>query len=402
MCIKRVDIKETPCPQAGYVRNAKGVCVDVDECASGTAKCGDNQYCINTDGYYACFRSCPYGYKAVGKTCLDIDECAISNPCQKNYKCVNMKGYYRCQLISCDSGFELKGDRCVDIDECSRGLHNCGAKYTCKNNNGGFRCQLSACIRGFRLSNGQCLDINECVETPSICGRGTCYNTYGAFSCNCFAGFQFKSETSKCEDIDECKRSPGICEAGCMNTVGSYKCSCPAGYRSFGNNCEDIDECAVSKNRCPANHVCVNEFGSFTCINATCPNQYYIQRSPYECRLYCPGNHGACSDLVIRSIKWRTQKFRKAVDPRGFTFQYSLRVSTYLKVQINFSLVSGNENGEFFLQRLNENTVDLINIKKLVGPKKYTLRLDTDVMFKGKVSSKFVYFIYLSLSKYNF
>ena len=69
---------------------------------------------------------------------------------------------------------------------------------------------------------------------------------------------------------------------------------------------------------------------------------------------------------------------------------------------ILFVAISGNENRDFFLQRRDEHSVDVINIRKLIGPKRYTLRLDADVLYQGKVTNKFVYFIYIFVSKYSF
>lgn len=37
---------------------------DVNECTDGTAKCGENSFCQNTDGSYTC--SCNQGFTGVG------------------------------------------------------------------------------------------------------------------------------------------------------------------------------------------------------------------------------------------------------------------------------------------------------------------------------------------------
>eukprot|EP00794_Sanderia_malayensis_P007131 gene7130-7936_t len=387
ICVEDPISKEKPCKKSGFIRK-NGVCVDEDECETGSANCGD-KYCINAVGYYACFDVCPFGYQAQGKICKDVDECASQgNLCGHNYKCVNTIGYYACKLASCQKGYVLKNDKCEDIDECALGTHDCGKNYKCENTVGYYECKRSACDRGFVLWNDRCQDINECLVSPNICGRGRCFNNYGSYTCVCARGFALSTTTNRCEDINECKRSPGICESDCVNTLGSYRCSCPSGYQTIGDHCEDIDECSSGARRCPSDHVCYNEYGNYSCIQSSCPNKYYILKSSYECRLQCPRNHGPCSELIIQSIKWRATKFKKFVSPRAYKFTYVLRVSSYLPFQINFKLTSGNENKEFYLQRVDKHTVDLINIKKLVGPKRYVLRMDVDVLFRGKVYNK--------------
>ena len=58
-----------------------GTCLNVDECAEGTAVCPDNSNCLDTDGSYSC--PCVYGYKAAGSVCENIDECALGNNCDQ-------------------------------------------------------------------------------------------------------------------------------------------------------------------------------------------------------------------------------------------------------------------------------------------------------------------------------
>jgi len=71
-------------------------------------------------------------------------------------------------------------------------------------------------------------------------------------------------------------------------------------------------------------------------------------------------------------------------------------------VQLDFKLVSGNEGNQFYLQRRKKNIVNIMNIKTIRGPARFTLRLDADILYNGKVTSKFVYFNYISVSKYSY
>ncbi|VDN16541.1 unnamed protein product [Dibothriocephalus latus] len=67
-------IAVTDCP-AGFKRDSiREPCTDIDECATGIAKCGPNMHCENTIGSYRCL--CQRGYKNVNDTaCVGISFC---------------------------------------------------------------------------------------------------------------------------------------------------------------------------------------------------------------------------------------------------------------------------------------------------------------------------------------
>ena len=68
---------------------------------------------------------------------------------------------------------------------------------------GSFQC---VCNDGFTLTatRDACVDRDECATNPSICGNGTCLNTFGSFKCCCDRGYQLSSK-GDCEDVDECR-----------------------------------------------------------------------------------------------------------------------------------------------------------------------------------------------------
>eukprot|EP01084_Bolivina_argentea_P053611 98420_1 len=148
---------------AGYIES-NGFCVDINECLNPDV-CGDNSYCINTDGSYIC--ACNAGYKdfdlaTPGIICQDIDECAldVDNDCaiNNNAVCENTEGSFVCK---CLSGFE--GDAtvgCTDINECANDNDN-----NCATNNG-----------------------------------AQCINQYGSYMCECLPGF-IGNPNEECEDI---------------------------------------------------------------------------------------------------------------------------------------------------------------------------------------------------------
>ena len=79
----------------------------------------------------------------------------------------------------------------------------------------------------------ECDDIDECTEDAQICGDATagfCFNSVGAYACECNDGFYFFNET--CSDIDECDVDLQLCSdegEECLNSYGSYSCGCAEG-----------------------------------------------------------------------------------------------------------------------------------------------------------------------------
>ena len=175
------------------------------------------------------------------------------------------------------------------------------------------------CPKGHRISENYaqiqfCIDINECREQPGICGRGTCVDLKGSYTCRCPRQFPFNgvtceeacrpgfvAEGGKCVDVDECaavdRDGKGPCAALgggiCINTRGSFRCGCdPEGKmcgpygschegsgtgiscvcdvgfevdKSSGEElCEDVDECAAGTHTC-GRHPCMNAEGGFRC-----------------------------------------------------------------------------------------------------------------------------------------
>lgn len=77
------------------------MCIDIDECATGTAGCPANSTCTNTIGSVAC--DCDPGYVLNPGTgaCDDIDECATgAHPCDLTTQlCVNTSGGVTCDCL---------------------------------------------------------------------------------------------------------------------------------------------------------------------------------------------------------------------------------------------------------------------------------------------------------------
>nr|XP_009929604.1 PREDICTED: LOW QUALITY PROTEIN: fibulin-7 [Opisthocomus hoazin] len=89
---------------------------------------------------------CPWqGCQAGG---CDLNECEVykreGGPRLCAHACVNLPGSYRC---ACPAGYVLLGDgkSCEDIDECALSQDNCTRGTTCINTGGGFQCVSPQC-----------------------------------------------------------------------------------------------------------------------------------------------------------------------------------------------------------------------------------------------------------------
>ncbi|KAF3815494.1 hypothetical protein GH733_016447, partial [Mirounga leonina] len=95
------------CPSPGLQLAPDGrTCVDVDECATGSASCPRFRQCVNTFGSYIC--KCQKGFDLMyigGKyQCHDIDECSLGqNHCSRFARCYNVHGSYKCK---CKDGYK--------------------------------------------------------------------------------------------------------------------------------------------------------------------------------------------------------------------------------------------------------------------------------------------------------
>ncbi|XP_026333916.2 epidermal growth factor-like protein 6 isoform X1 [Ursus arctos] len=117
------DTEEGPrclCPSSGLRLAPNGrVCIDIDECASGTAVCPYKRRCVNTFGSYYC--KCHVGFELQyvrGRyDCVDINECAVNtHTCSLYANCLNTQGSFKCK---CKQGYKGNGLQCSVIPENS-------------------------------------------------------------------------------------------------------------------------------------------------------------------------------------------------------------------------------------------------------------------------------------------
>jgi len=399
----------------GYkdVPGAEPRCRDIDECdLPGTCS---NGRCRNLPGSYSC--TCNRGFEEKDGACLDIDECRIQNIMCKGGMCENTMGSYMC---TCPTGYRLGSDQrtCVDADECT--VSDTCRNGRCTNLVGSFQC---TCNDGFQVSRDgkSCTDINECLN-KDICMHGKCINGPGSYRCACDFGFTPSIDGKACldtvkgscfakfdgrmcamplmnkltrtecccgmepmgqrgwgqpcqgcplegsdeykkmcpckgmvsckEDVDECKNNAGmilgVCSNGrCVNTMGDYFCACSAGYRNGKDRktCIDVNECVDTPEVC-MNGICKNTNGSYEC---ECPKGYVYSRSSgkcldvNECEISSPCKNGKCVNTP--------GSFKCECTEKGHTLDSTGRICRDVRVgkcwtKRNNGVCENNVNGE--------------------------------------------------------
>ncbi|XP_064793489.1 hemicentin-1-like [Oncorhynchus masou masou] len=111
-------------------------------------------------------QSCPIGYTNRDGTCVDVDECLLRNPCQ--HECRNTIGGFQCL---CPTGYQLlpNGRSCTDIDECAVQGIQCGHNQMCFNTRGGYQCLDTPCPASYQKGGSPGTCYKPCSQD---CGSG--------------------------------------------------------------------------------------------------------------------------------------------------------------------------------------------------------------------------------------
>ncbi|XP_033224133.1 cysteine-rich with EGF-like domain protein 2 isoform X2 [Belonocnema kinseyi] len=143
-------------------------------------------------------------------------------------------------------------------------------------------------------------DCEKCPGFPDkVCNNnGKCKGSgtrKGSGLCSCDKGYT-GIECSECDTgyyqsyKDDNKLLCSICHSACGNSCtgpGPRNCiNCSKGWQLVdGKGCFDIDECLLSNKRCKNNQFCVNEEGSYKCL---------------ECDKSCNGCNGDGPDMCMK------------------------------------------------------------------------------------------------------
>uniref|UniRef100_A0A8B9BNN6 Hemicentin 1 n=1 Tax=Anser brachyrhynchus TaxID=132585 RepID=A0A8B9BNN6_9AVES len=413
-------------------------------------------------------------FKIHASIAKDEDECVVRNPC--SHTCHNAIGTYHC---SCPKGLTISADgrTCQDIDECALGGHTCHAGQDCENIIGSYRCVVR-CGNGFRrtadgfscqgleLPFGCWSDINECEQVPKPCAF-QCTNTPGSFKCICPPGQHLLGDGKSCAglerlnkvqaktkkhvsqkleisglsheaaargsgprpsgtaglepgacslpsapclptkddghtpNIDECE-TRDTCQHECRNTLGSYQCTCPPGYRLTpnGKTCQDIDECLEQNIDCGSNQMCFNMRGSYQCIDTPCPPNY--QREPLSgfCLKNCPANDLECA-LSTYALEYKLLSL-----PFGIAAgQDLIRLVAYTQDQVmhprtTFLMADEDPTIPFTLRDENLKGV-VFTIRPLREPKTYRMRVRAlSYSIDGNIEYQTTFIVYIAVSAY--
>ena len=132
-----------------------------------------------------------------------VDVCGTANPCHVAADCSNSKTLVA--ACTCKPGYSGDGKTCADVDECAVGNGGCSANAVCSNQVGSFAC---ACKSGFCGDGKTCAPVNACGVCACTQGASCKSAAGGASACACDPGF-FGDGKTCCPDGDGDK----VCDA---------------------------------------------------------------------------------------------------------------------------------------------------------------------------------------------
>ena len=125
------------------------LCLDINECSTGSHDCHKNAMCINTKGHYNC--RCKPGFAGDGRFCFGNPTVIVL----LTFFIVAWADLFRCcsPIVKSRSLLPFRMVLfcfhyclCLDINECSTGSHDCHKNAMCINTKGHYNCR---CKPGF-------------------------------------------------------------------------------------------------------------------------------------------------------------------------------------------------------------------------------------------------------------
>ncbi|XP_075060119.1 thrombomodulin-like [Mixophyes fleayi] len=219
-------VEKSGTPQC-ICRSGSELKADFRTCSNSCDPNPCSQLCVPLPDPPGFFCMCSEGYNLTddGRTCEDIDDCAVKpDICENN--CTNTIGSFVC---SCKPGFEMVDKECQAIDECDTII----CEHVCINYPGYYRC---ACNNGYVIDEN---NPNKCKRfcNTSFCEAVEC-DPKKRETCICPDGYIVHLNVTNhtiCTDVDECENDP--CEWLCINSFGSYQCICPEGFSLQQTSC---------------------------------------------------------------------------------------------------------------------------------------------------------------------
>ncbi|CRG94225.1 Rh5 interacting protein, putative [Plasmodium gallinaceum] len=298
------------CDKPYISKNNKSICEKPSNCDS--ANCGTKQVCKETDNKMFC--ECENGYKNVGGSCVENDECDLV--CPSNKVCSMVDGEKRCK---CSNGFIFKdgkcscpndyitvdGNKCVPKDKCKRKEYEqiCTNKNEeCVYNSDSDIIKCECKQHYIKNERGECIPKDYCLEYT--CGRNeVCKMVNFTPQCECKENFKRKSQ-GVCVHENFCLQNKGGCpeDSTCIyNEDGIHECRCNKnGYVAIEGSCVLEDKCN-SHNMCSENAICINLINK----NPLCVCMFNYSKKDGECVLEnrCLKDNGGCSRNSVCSIR---------------------------------------------------------------------------------------------------
>jgi len=164
ICTNTIGSFDCSC-QPGFELSDFGYCAPLDNCLGNP--CGDNAVCRNLLGDYECDCFKDFHRNLTGN-CVKADVCKTKgHVCQ--WKCrPERHDSFACE---CPPGFRLIGNTCSDINECTNG-DICSEEKMCLNTHGAYTCKDKIhCPVGFSPIRGWKNEFERTKQDTNICHK---------------------------------------------------------------------------------------------------------------------------------------------------------------------------------------------------------------------------------------